>query len=150
MVDHFEEKVLDLLTQIRDALATKPKKKKGETVDTSELWNGYREAFLLRYKNTEPNRNARVNAMFAHVAKRIPKENYYEFGGFYVNQSDAVYLRAMHDPQLMLRDCETLLTRMKTGVVVTHEGARKIEQQITSANSSRNYLERKYGNGQKG
>ena len=92
-----------------------------------EAWNGYRDAYQRRY-GVEPVRNAKVNSQLALFVKRIPAVEVAEVAAWYLGNNAALYVRAGHPVDLLLRDAEKLRTEWATGQRVTETGARASDQ----------------------
>jgi len=139
------DQIIGLLREIRDLLKAPEKKRvKKEKPETVGLWQSYKDAYVNRY-GVEPTRNARVNGILFQVYKRIPEDKHESLAKFYLTQTDALFLRSMHDVGLFLQNCEMLLTRMQSGVVVTMSKAMDAERVGNNVQASQNYLTRKRG-----
>src|SRR3990167_8249653 len=92
-----------------------------------EAWNGYRDAYQRRY-GVEPVRNAKVNGQLALFAQRIPAAEVGDVAAWYIGNNAALYVRAGHPVDLLLRDAEKLRTEWATGQRVTETGARASDQ----------------------
>lgn len=143
------DRIIELLESIESKLSHEKKtkvsrKKKTENEDKIDIWSAYSEEFIRRWK-VAPERNAMINGMFANIQKRVSASDIEALVRFYVNQNDAFYLREMHHPRCLVKDCEILLTRMKSKMVITNSKAREIEKQAENANESARYLQNKYG-----
>lgn len=92
-----------------------------------EAWNGYSEAYQRRY-GVEPVRNAKVNGQLARFAQRIPGAEVAEVAAWYIGNNAALYVRAGHPVDLLLRDAEKLRTEWATGQRGTETGARASDQ----------------------
>lgn len=90
-------------------------------------WNGYAESYQLRY-GVEPVRNAKVNSQLALFVKRIPAVEVAAVAAWYLGNNAALYVRAGHPVDLLLRDAEKLRTEWATGQRVTETGARASDQ----------------------
>lgn len=110
----------------------------------SQLWEAYVESYVLKYK-VEPVRNATTNNQAMQIVRRIGLEPAIELVKFYLTQTDAFYLRSMHQLGLCLKDCEMLSVRMRSGKNITKRTADKIESAGATIGASSNYLNRKYG-----
>ena len=131
------DRIIELLESIDRKLSDKPKRKsegKGTLIRDS-----YEEFFRQRY-NQDPVRNKMVNGMFAGISARVPEEDYRSLVEFFFRQTDSWYLREMHHPRCLLKDCEILLTRMKTGLVMTGSKARMIEKTADNLKVAQDYL----------
>jgi len=144
--------ITTLLAQIEQlearvsALETKKKKvpPSKEKTTTSEVFDVYAEAFRKLYK-TEPPRNGMVNRLIQNMIGRIGLENSKKLVVFYLEQRDAFYTKNFHPIKLLVHSCESLLTRMETGVKIGNQTAQKIETQRDNQRVVSAYLERKHG-----
>lgn len=102
-------------------------KAKAEPV-SSAAWESYSQAYLLRYKAV-PVRNASVNALLAQLVKRLGTEEAPQVAAFYVSHSQALYVKAKHPVNLLVRDCEGLRTEWITGNRVTSTQAQHADRQ---------------------
>lgn len=139
--------VLEALLRIEHLLAnqfTRPGRKRPTTSPSAVLRATYSEAFQERW-GVSATWNASINGMLAQVAQRIPADDHEALVRFFMAQNDAWYLRDMHHVRCLMKDCEMLLTRMRSGVVITPGKAKQIEQAAANADASRAYLERKHG-----
>lgn len=80
---------------------------------SAALWDAYAEAFEARY-GAQPVRNATVNGVLSQVVARIGGEAP-DVARFFLKSENALYVRATHPVQLLLRDCEGLRTQWVTG-----------------------------------
>lgn len=145
------EEILSVLLRIEKLLAGReePKRKKADAVSTAVLWQAYSANFIARYR-VEPERNASVNGVLAQVAKRVPAADHGALMAFFVRQNDAWYLKQMHSPKCLLQDVEMLLTRMRSGLVITDSKARQLEQAQSNAQAAQDFRERKRGGENRG
>jgi hypothetical protein len=102
----------------------KPKKPEPPTRKT---WESYSEAYLKRH-GVMPVRNATVNGQLASFVDRVGAQAAPHVAEFYVNHSDAKYVRALHSVGLMLYDAESLHTQWKTGAPMLSSQAREVER----------------------
>jgi hypothetical protein len=100
---------------------------------TADIWAAYAGAYLNRY-NTEPVRNAKVNAMLAQVVARIGADEAPHVAAWYVTSNRALYVSAKHCADLLVRDCEGLRTEWATGRSVTDTAARQADSKQTNLN----------------
>lgn len=144
-------KIIELLESIDAKLSEKKVQKKKRVSDFSEetpsgrIWSKYVEWYKIKYKGVEPVRNSFVNASIKTFVSRVPEENHLHLVHFFINQNDAWYLREMHHIKCLVKDCEMLLTRMKSKVVITSGKAREMERVSDNINESQRFLENKYG-----
>ena len=108
---------------------------------TAPAWEGYRAAYQRRY-GTDPVRNAKVNGQLAHLLKRIPADEAPEVAAFYVGHSAALYVRAGHPVDLLLRDAEKLRTEWVTGHRITETKARQDDQRQNTGDIAHRLLEK--------
>ncbi len=101
--------------------------------EAAPLWEAYRAAFHARYK-VEPVRNARVNALLAQVAKRLPADDGPGVISWFLR--DPAYSRSNHALALLVRDCEGLHARWRAGVstasVTRQEGIEQRNMEIAA------------------
>jgi hypothetical protein len=83
----------------------------------------YADAYRERYQ-TDPVRNAKVNTIFANLAKQLGEDAAPVAAWYVRNEMLSTYVRSTHDPTLLLRDASGLCTRWKTGVAMTTKTAR--------------------------
>ncbi len=142
------DRIIELLESIDNKLgSTKTKRvtKKKEVVEGDDnFWEEYKNAFSTRYK-VLPQRNAMINGMIAGIKKRVSADEIAQLCNFFINQNDSWYLREMHHIRCLVKDCEMLLTRMKSKVVITSSKAREMERTSDNINESQRFLESKYG-----
>lgn len=98
---------------------------------TAEVWGAYASAFKERH-GVEPPDGAKARSQLKTLLERIPKADAPHVAAFYLTHNDALYIRAKHPTDLLLRDCSKLWTEWKTGQSVTGTEAR--EQERTQAN----------------
>lgn len=94
---------------------------------TGATWIAYCDAYAMRY-GVEPVRNASVNGQLASLVKRLGVTEAPKVAAFYVSHSGALYVRAKHPVNLLLRDCEGLRTEWATGRTVTEAEARQSDR----------------------
>lgn len=144
------DEIIDILKRIEAKLPDKPQKRerKSKIIDvnspTNIIWEAYRQAYLGKW-TVEPERNAMINTLILNISRRIPMETAPELVHFFLQQNDSWYLREMHHIRCLAKDCEMLLTRMKTNRIITNSKAREMEKISTNASASKEYLEAKYG-----
>lgn len=142
------DRIIELLESIDQKLgSTKIKrvtKKKEVTEEKDGFWEEYKNAFFSRYK-VLPERNAMINGMINGIRKRVSTNEIGDLVKFFISQNDAWYLREMHHIRCLVKDCEMLLTRMKSKVVITSGKAREMERTSDNINESQRFLESKYG-----
>lgn len=112
----------------------KPARKKPEAAPTAEVWAAYSTAYALRYA-VEPVRNAKGNGMLAKLLHRIPAADAPHVAASYVASNSALYVRARHCIDLLLRDAEALHTDWRRGVGVTHHEATALDRTQTNYNA---------------
>lgn len=141
------DRIIELLESIDKKLTTSNVRKQAtKRKDSEEIstWSIYCDSFKNRY-TFEPVRNSMMNSMLAGVKKRVPESDLKELIEFFVSQNDQWYLREMHHPRCLLKDCEMLMTRMKTKIVMTSSKARMMEQASQNADESKKFIMAKYG-----
>lgn len=140
------DRIIELLESIDSKLGTKQKRKTktiGENDDS--FWPTYCESFRAKYK-VEPERNAMINGMISSIKKRVSSDDLQNLIVFFLQQNDSWYLREMHHVRCLVKDCELLLTRMKSKVFISKSKANEIERQSDNLNESQRFLQNKYRN----
>ncbi len=132
---------LDLATNQDLLPVDQPKKNLGTTrareakpAPTSETWDAYCVAYRERY-GVDPVRNAKVNGQLAQVVSRLGGSEAPAVASFYVRHNFALYVRAKHPVDLMLRDCEGLRTEWATGRTVTTTEAMQQDRKQNTVNA---------------
>lgn len=140
------DKIIELLESINEKLEAKKSKQKNKKSDTSLLTLGFWEYYSVLYQarwNAIPTRNAMINGMISNICKRIPKEDHEDLIIFFLKQTDAWYLREMHHVRCLQKDCEMLLTRLRSGNVITTSKARTMESASDNLTEAQTYLQNK-------
>lgn len=123
---------------VADAPAVPPKPKAAkpakEPAPTSDAWDSYATAYRERYGEL-PVRNAKVNGQLAQLIARLGADEAPGVARFYVGHQNAMYVRAMHPVDLLLRDAEGLRTSWATGRQVTSAQAVQADRTQTNANA---------------
>lgn len=101
---------------------------------SAEAWAAYAEAYRLRYQ-TDPVRNATVNAQMAQVVARLGVDEAPEVARFFLAHRGAYYVKAMHSVGSLLSDCEKLRTEWATGRQMTHTQAMTSDKTQTNLNA---------------
>lgn len=97
-------------------------------------WDAYAGAYRRRY-GVDPVRNKTVNAQLSAFVQRIGASESPAVAAWYVQHNNALYVRAKHPSNLLLRDAEGLRTEWATGQMVTDGRARQIDRKQTNANA---------------
>lgn len=139
-VEKLEARVIELEAQLQKKKKVSPSREK---TTTSEVFDIYREAFHKLYK-TEPPRNGMVNRLIQNMIGRVGLENSKKLVVYYLEQRDAFYTKNFHPIKLLVHSCESLLTRMQTGVKLGNQTAQKIETAKDNQSAVARYLERKH------
>jgi hypothetical protein len=127
-------------TGARTRTGAKPKPVSTEAADaatvapTSAVWASYSEAYLAKYGAT-PVRNATVNGQLAKFVSRLGAEEAPAVAAYFVGHKNALYVRAMHPANLLLRDAEKLRTEWATGRQVTQTQAAQVDRTQTNLNT---------------
>lgn len=139
------DRIIELLESISEKLDSKPKTKKRGSKNKvdDQFWPSYAKAFENRYK-VSPERNAMINGMISSLKKRVSAADLEILAEFYLSQNDSWYLREMHHIRCLVKDCEILLIRMKSKIVITSSKAKEIEKHSDNMNESQRYLQNKY------
>jgi hypothetical protein len=95
--------------------------------ETTATWNAYAAAYAERY-GAPPIRNAKNSGMLAQFLKRVPRAEAPAIAEHYVRSSFALYVKALHPVDLLLRDAEKLRTEWATGRRVTEHRAREADK----------------------
>ncbi len=143
------KRIIQLLESIDEKLGSNKKKRKSpdypsETTPSGIFWKHYARYYELRWK-VDPARNAMVNGMIRNIIVRIPQEDHQRLIHFFINQNDSWYLKEMHHLRCLLKDCEMLLTRMKSGAVITTGKARMMENASDNLNEAEKFMQKKRG-----
>lgn len=80
--------------------------------DGSLAFEAYATAYETRY-GTPPIRNAKVNSIFANLAKQLGEAAPAVAAWYVTSESLATYTKSSHDPALLLRDASGLHTRWR-------------------------------------
>ena len=102
----------------------------------SRAWAAYAGAYGSRY-GTDPVRNAKVNAQFSQLVKRLPDDEAADVARWYVTNSRALYVNSKHCVDLLLRDCEGLRTEWATGMRMSDTEARHADEHQASQEAVR-------------
>lgn len=105
-----------------------------EPAPSAEAWDRYANAYRSRY-GAEPVRNAKVNGQLAQVVARLGAAEAPAVAGFFVGHQNALYVRAMHPIDLLLRDAEKLRTEWATNRQVTNGQATQVDRTQTNLNA---------------
>lgn len=92
-------------------------------------WMAYAESYQERWKQV-PVRNAKINSQIKQLVQRLGSEAP-EVTRFFLTLNDGFYLRTLHPLGALLKDCETIRTRLKAGIQITE---RNRVQQISDSN----------------
>ncbi len=111
--------------------STVPKAASAENV---AAWKGYAQAYRARYQ-VDPVRNAKVNSQIKQLVLRLGAVEAPEVAAWYVRHNSAMYVRAKHPVDLLLRDCEGLRTEWARGQQVTDQDARAIDKKQSNFNA---------------
>lgn len=101
---------------------------------TAEVWAAYTAAYRDRY-GVDPVRNAKVNGQLANLVARLGGSEAPAVASFYVRHNFALYVRAKHPADLLLRDCEGLRTEWATGRTVTNTEAQQQDRKQNTVNA---------------
>ncbi len=108
------------------------------------VWGMYSRCFRFVYK-TEPIRNAMTNKLCCTLVDRLGEDDAILVAKFYLKQRDAFYVKNTHHLRFCVQDCETLATKMKTGLTITNKSAKNVERASHNAQVTQNYLKEKHG-----
>ncbi|WHZ27611.1 MAG: hypothetical protein OJF51_002408 [Nitrospira sp.] len=93
-----------------------PKKRSPEQPKGEATYRAYADGYVKRYR-VEPVRNAKTNALLCQLVDRLGAEEAPLVAAFYVSLNAPLYVKAGHPPNLLVRDCESLRTQLKTGPI---------------------------------
>ena len=110
-----------------DTAAVERKRRTDEPLPTHATWSTYAYAYGARYA-VQPVRNAKINAQIVQLVKRLGADEAPAVAAFYVRHNNALYVRANHCVDLLLRDCEGLHTQWANGRTVTDTEARQVDR----------------------
>jgi hypothetical protein len=99
---------------------------------TTPTWDSYSEAYEKRHGVRPADGKAERGKLMRFVEK-VPKAEAPEIAAFYLTHNDALYIRAKHPIDLLLRDAQKLRTEWMTRRQVTGAEARQIEKTQTNA-----------------
>lgn len=94
-------------------------------------WTAYSNAYFDRY-NTEPVRNAKVNAQIVQLVDRLGLIEAADVAAFYVGHQNGYYVRQMHSLDALVKDAEKLRTEWATNTRMTNTRAQQVDK--TAAN----------------
>jgi hypothetical protein len=114
------------------ARAKKPRATAGEG-KTAAVWESYKNAYFQRY-GVDPVRNSKVSGMLGLFVDRVGSEEAPHIAAHYVQHQQALYVRARHCVDLLLRDAEGLRMEWATGKNVTATEARMGDQTAAIGN----------------
>lgn len=115
------------------------KKKSKEKTDGSYIWESYAAAYLHRW-GVLPVRNAKMNKLCSLLSERVGKDVAVKLVQFYLDQRDAFFVGRSHPLDVLLSQCEGLVTRMKTGLRITPKQAQTIDDGDSNAQAALSYL----------
>jgi hypothetical protein len=101
---------------------------------TRAVWASYAEAYGERY-GVPPVRNAKVNGQISHFVKRLGADESPAVAAYFVGHQNALYVRAMHPVDFLLRDAEKLRTEWATRRQVTNAQAVQADRSQTNLNA---------------
>lgn len=110
------------------------RKAKAKDGKTNPCWQGYSEAYALRY-GVAPVRNAKINGMLAKLLERVPVAEAPDIAAFYVRSQRGLYTASKHCIDLLLRDAESLRTEWATGHASTDTEARQADRTAATGNA---------------
>lgn len=108
------------------------------------VWQAYKEAYFARY-TIEPQRNAKASTCSKNICERIGVDNALEVVKYYLTREDAFYVNSAHEIGLCLRDCQKLVTEMKTRKPMSLSEARRRETSATTDQAIQGYLKSQGG-----
>jgi hypothetical protein len=100
---------------------------------SSKTWDAYSNAYFDRYK-CEPIRNAKVSGQLCQLVDRVGAEDAPYLAAFYLTHNNSFYAGKRHSVDALLRDCEGLMTDMRTGHRTTQAQAIQADKTQTNVN----------------
>lgn len=107
---------------------TTPKVKTGGAGPrTSPTWDAYSDAYHRRY-GVDPVRNAKINGQLSGLIDRVGAHEAPPLAAFYVSHNRQLYVASKHCVDLLVRDCEGLMTDFRRGEQTTETRAREADR----------------------
>lgn len=126
---------LDLKQRDQDQKQLLPARRHKESTrqpgKTTPVWNAYSAAYEKRHGCEPADSGAERGKLMRFMAK-VPEAEAPEIASFFLTHNDALYIRAKHPIDLLVRDAQKLRTEWMSGQQVTGTEAR--EQERTQAN----------------
>lgn len=97
-------------------LSAGSKKRRAKPPKGDAAYQAYAEGYVKRYR-IEPVRNSKTNALMCQLVDRLGAEEAPLVAAFYVSLNTPLYVNAGHPPNLLVRDCESLRTQLKSGPI---------------------------------
>ena len=88
--------------------------------DTTLVFNAYVIGYKFKY-NIEPIRNAKVNSQLKQLVQRIGLQNSIDLAQAFCGHTNSFYARCGHSIPTMLKDCESLVTQLRTGKIINSD-----------------------------
>lgn len=111
----------------------------------SQVYEAYAEAFENRY-NTQPIRNAKVNAICSQIAQQVGLQEAKAIMHFYLQQNVAWYVQKGHAIEYALKDLQALRTNMLNNKSMSSREAQQVDKQQAQVNALQNYLAKREKN----
>ena len=111
----------------------------------SQVYEAYAEAFQNRY-NTQPIRNAKVNAICSQIAAQVGLQEAKAIMHFYLQQNVAWYVQKGHAIEYALKDLQALRTNMLNNKSMSSREAQQVDKQQAQVNALQNYLAKREKN----
>ncbi len=92
----------------------------------TQVWFSYAKAYEAKYANL-PIRNAKTNSMCSKLVSYVGLEDAIKIVDHFLKIDDSFYIRKAHDLGLCLSDYQKILTTANTGINITGQRARQIE-----------------------
>ena len=128
-----------------DTAAVERKRRTDEPLPTHATWSTYAYAYGARYA-VQPVRNAKINSQIVQLVKRLGADEAPAVAAFYVRHNNALYVRANHCVDLLLRDCEGLHTQWANGRTVTDTEARQTDRKQNNLGIAERLIAKERGN----
>lgn len=93
---------------------------------TFKAWANYACAYRARY-GTWPVWNQKTAAQLSQLVDRVGKDLAPKVAAYYLHLNQQFYVGKVHPVSLLLADCESIATQLRTGQQVTSSRARQVD-----------------------
>ncbi len=108
---------------------------KDPTMKTYRAWTAYAHMYKQRY-GVYPLWNAQAGKLLSLLVDRVGAEEAHWVAVHFVKLNNDLYVKRSHPIDLLLKDCQSIYTQMKTGTSMTSTKARQIDQTQTNLNTA--------------